>query len=269
MGTAVGAVWATRGWFGAAIDDANRWDCDLFPCLWSLWHTYRDADVILVDMAVGLPDVDHGRRECDRLAKQLLGSRHPGVYYAPIRDAIYQPSLSAAKQLNEVAGFSIQNQTWSIVPRIREVDEFLDAQPGARDRIRETRAEVCYHTFAGSQLEHPPTTSEGTAERRTILASISPGATAALDAAIATFTTPPYAPTVTDAKAIRDAFVTALTARRDSTERATLPLAPPTDERGLPMSITHPATQQQTTACRPRLALRAVQAVGDPDKEHD
>lgn len=247
MATVVGAVWAGRGWFGAAVDDDERWTCDLYPCLWSLWNRYRDADAVLIDMPIGLPSVDGERRECDRLAKQLLGERHPGVYYAPVRDAIYESSLPAAKRVNERAGYSIQNQTWSIVPRIREVDEFLDDQPGARDRIRETRAEVCYHTFADAQLTTPPTSTTGIAERRSVLATVAPEAMAALDVAVETYTTPRYAPTVTDAGAIQDAFAAALTAQRSPDRTATLPLAPPTDERDLEMAITHPVTQRQTT----------------------
>lgn len=247
MATVVGGVWAGRGWFGAAVDDDERWTCDLYPCLWSLWNAYRDAELILIDMPIGLPSVDGDRRECDRLAKQLLGDRHPGVYYAPVRDAIYEHSLPAAKRVNEQAGYSIQNQTWSLVPRIREVDEFLDVQPGARDRVRETRAEVCYHTFADAQLETAPTDADGIAERRSVLAAVAPEAMATLDVAIETFTTPRYAPTVSDAGAIQDAFVAALTARRSPDRTSTLPLAPPTDERDLVMAIVHPATDRQTT----------------------
>lgn len=246
MSTYVGVDWAAKGWFVAAVGTDDRWLCDLHPSIWSVWHAYRDAALILVDIPIGLPDPDGARRRCDEQAKALLGSRHPSVFYAPVRPAVYEHSLPAAKAINERAGYSIQNQAWSIVPRIREVDEFLDARPGARDRYRETHPEVCFQALNGAPLRESPQTDAGIDERRRILWEAAPDTVEPYRDAVETFTLPRYAPMVTDPSHILDAFVTAVSARRED-DLAILPPAPPTDARGLPMGIAYPADVRQLT----------------------
>lgn len=246
MGTYLGLDWAAKGWFGAAIED-GRWRCDLYPTIWSAWRTHRDVDRLLIDIPIGLPAPDGERRRCDKAAKELLGERHSSVFYAPVRPAVYEHHLPDAKEVNERAGYSIQNQAWSIVPRIREVDEFLEMQPGARDRCRETHPEVCYRAFNGGPLNHSPNESAGISERREIIVEEDANVEEPLADAIERFTTPRYAPMVTDASHIQDAFVAALTARRDDAALATVPRAPPTDARDLPMEIVYPTDSRQMT----------------------
>ena len=245
MATHVGVDWAGKGWFVAAHTDGT-WECDLHPSIWSVWAAYRHAQCILVDIPIGLPAPEGQRRTCDEQAKQLLGPRHPSVFYAPVRPAVYEASIIDAKTINEQAGFSIQNQAWSIVPRIREVDEFFDANPGARDRMRETHPEVCFHALNEGPLEHSPNRKEGIAERREILVDVAPAVQAPLLDAIETFTKPRYAPLVTGADHIQDAFVAAVTALRED-ELSTLPVSPVEDARGLSMEIVYPTAIKQLT----------------------
>lgn len=246
MGRYVGLDWAGKGWFGAAVVD-SRWTFDLFPTVWSAWRAHGDADRVLIDIPIGLPGRAGPRRACDEEAKRVLGSHHSSVFYTPVRPAVYATNIEAAKEINAEAGYSIQNQAWSIVPRIREMDEFLDMHPGARDRFRETHPEVCYQAMADRSLTHAPTTADGIAERRDILLAVEPNLTDPLDNAVTRFTAPRYAPLVTDASHIQDAIVAALTARRAAAGLESLPRAPPTDARGLAMEIVFPTDTQQLT----------------------
>lgn len=241
----IGVDWAGKGWVGVILRDGG-WDADLFPSLWSVWKYHSDAARILVDMPIGLPDVRGGRRACDVQAKEILGRRHRSVFYAPIREAVYETNLDAAKAVNEEAGYSIQNQAWGIVPRIREVDEFLDMNPSAQDRLRETHPEVCFRALKGEPLRHVKSTAEGVAERRAIVADELAGAGDIVDAIAATMTRPVYAPMVSGVADILDALVAAVTAQRDASGVATLPAVPPTDERGLAMEIVYPSSTVQT-----------------------
>lgn len=247
MATYVGVDWAGKGWFGAGVRADETWTCDLYPSISSVWNAHQDAEAILFDIPIGLPTSNGGRRRCDERAKQLLGPRHRSVFYTPVRPAVYESNLERAKRINEEAGYSIQNQAWGIVTRIREMDEFLDTHPGARDRCRETHPEVCYRALAGSPLESSPTDPTGHEERQSLLLDIEPGLETPLTAAIDTFTTPRFAPLVGNRSHIIDAFVAALTATRLEETGATLPESPPTDERGLPMEIVYPADVQQLT----------------------
>jgi predicted RNase H-like nuclease len=246
MAKYVGLDWASTGWFGVVLDDDGGWDTDVYPSVWSAWKYHSDADRILIDIPIGLPADD--KRQCDVAARDRLGRRASSVFYTPVRDAVYRGTLDEAKAVNEAAAdFSIQNQTWSIVPRIREVDEFLDMFPSARDRLIETHPEVCFYALNGRRpLEHSKRTREGVRRRIDLLAEEYAAAREICEGAVERYTTPSYAPSVGGADDIVDAVAAAVTARRGPDGCATLPETPPSDERGLPMRIVHPADTAQT-----------------------
>jgi predicted RNase H-like nuclease len=244
MAKHVGVGWASNGWFGVVLTGSGGWETDLFPSIWSLWKYHSDASSVFVDIPIGLPSDE--RRACDVRAREMLHRRR-GVFYAPVRGAVYQQNLEEAKAANEAAAeFSVQNHVWRLVPRIREVDEFLDMFPSARDRLIETRPEVCFHALNGrNALEASATTESGLRRRRALLADEHPAAVDIYEQAVDRYLTPTYAPTVGSASAILDALVAAVTARRSSDERLSLPEAPPTDERGLPMRVVYPSDTEQ------------------------
>ena len=119
MATHIGACWASTGWFGVVLGDDGTWEADHFPSMWSLWKYHSDAARILVDVPIGLPT--DARRACDVEAKRKLNRQGRRVPYAPVREAVYEGNLEVAKETNEAAGYSIQNQVWHRIPRIREV----------------------------------------------------------------------------------------------------------------------------------------------------
>ena len=245
MAKYVGLDWASNGWFGVILDD-SEWETELFPSLWSVWKYHSDADRILLDVPIGLPT--NARRDCDIEARRTLGRRGGSVFYTPIRDAVYRQTLAAAKAVNEAAAdFSIQNQTWSTISRIREVDEFLDMYPSARDRLVETHPEICFYALNGRRvLADSKRTAAGMRRRRELLTEEYPRADEICETAIKRYTTPSYAPSVGDAADVVDAMAAAVTARRGPDGWATLPETPPSDERGLPMRVVHPADTEQT-----------------------
>ena len=245
MAKHIGLDWAGKGWFGVILHDDGGWETDLFPSVFSLWKYHSDATNVFVDIPIGLPS--EGRRLCDRKAKERLRGDHGSVFYTPVREAVYEGNIEEAKQINERAGFSIQNQAWSIVPRIREVDEFLDTYPSARDRLVETHPELCFYALNGrTTLDAGKRTDEGIKRRRALLAAEHPEAGAIYEESVARFTEPPYAPLVSGVDDILDAFVAAVTARRAPEGVSTLPEGEPTDDRGLPMRMTYPSDTEQT-----------------------
>lgn len=245
MATYVGVDWAATGWFAVFRRD-GEWSAGFYPTIWSVWKYHSDADRILVDIPIGLPSVEQGRRRCDELAKEYLGRLHRSIFYTPVRDAVYEPNLDAAKAINEAAGYSIQNQAWAIVPRIREVDEFLDTYPGARDRIRETHPEVCFRALKGDPLRNGKRTDVGFEERLALLTNEHPELADVYEGVRETYATPEYAPRVSGRHDVLDAMVAAVTAAKDDQQLETLPDIPPTDERGLPMEIVYPSAAVQT-----------------------
>ena len=246
MAKYVGLEWASTGWFGVVLDGNDGWETGVYPSVWSAWKYHTDADRILIDAPIGLPTDE--RRACDVAARRALGPRGSSVLYTPIRDAVYRETLPEAKATNEAAAdFSIQNQAWHTVPRIREVDEFLDMFPSARDRLIETHPEVCFYALNGRRpLAASNRTSEGIRRRIDLLAEEFPPARTACRESIDRYTAPSYAPSVGGAADVVDAMAVAVTARRGPDGWSTLPEAPPADDRGLPMRIVFPADTTQT-----------------------
>ena len=231
MAKYVGLDWAGRGWLGVILDDADGWETAVFPTVWSCWKYHSDADRILVDVPIWLPG--GARRDCDVEARAKLGRRGGSVFSAPVREAVHEDTLAEAKATNEAAAdFSVQNQAWSIVPRIRAVDEFLDMYPSARDRLAETHPELCFYAFNGhTPLPEPKTTAAGVEHRTALLADEHPAAASIVEDTGTRYTSPRYAPSVRGVDDVIDALVAAITARRMPEATLTVPDAPPTGPR--------------------------------------
>lgn len=246
MGKYIGVVWASKGWLGIILCDDGTWDTDHFPTIWSLWKCHSDAARIFIDIPVGLPA--EKERACDVEAKQKLGEQGRSVFYTPLRQAVYEQNLDEAKELNEEAGYSIQNQGWGIVPRIREVDEFLDMNPGARDRLFETHPELCFYSLNGRETLPSKKTEAGIQRRTALLADEHSEAVAIYEQACDRYLTPEYASFLNAKDDILDAVVAAVAAQRPMEELKKLPEGsdPPRDQRGLPMQLFYPSDVNQT-----------------------
>jgi predicted RNase H-like nuclease len=246
MGKYIGVVWASKGWLGIILCDDGTWDTDHFPTIWSLWKCHSDAARIFIDIPVGLPA--EKERACDVEAKQKLGEQGRSVFYTPLRQAVYEQNLDDAKELNEEAGYSIQNQGWGIVPRIREVDEFLDMNPGARDRLFETHPELCFYSLNGRETLPSKKTEAGIQRRTALLADEHSEAVAIYEQACDRYLTPEYASFLNAKDDILDAVVAAVAAQRPMEELKKLPEGsdPPRDQRGLPMQLFYPSDVNQT-----------------------
>lgn len=248
MGKYLGVDWASKGWFGAILRDDGVHETDLFPSVWNLWREHHDAQRVCTTIPTGLPTNE--RRACDRAAKDCLQEVNRRVFYTPTRIAIEQRNLEDAKVVNEqAAGYSIQNQAWSIVPRIREVDTFLQATPEARDVVVETHPEVCFYGLQGRRpVLEPKDTDDGIQARLELLSGDLPNVQTIYNDAIEAFLQPEYAPLVSGPDDIVDALAAAVTAKRDAARCATLPEgAVPADDNGLPMQIVYPDEARQTT----------------------
>lgn len=191
------------------------------------------ADVILVDMPIGLPD-DDGNRDCDTAARRLLGRRASSVFPAPCRAALAAATYEEACALNEQqTGRRLSRQCWNIVPKIREVDRLLLAGGRARGRVRESHPEVCFAALNGGRpMAAAKRTADGYQERLAVLRAKWPSAPRAAEAALAA-----YRRGDVGRDDILDAMVLAVTASLPAARRETIPARPRKDDKGLPMSM--------------------------------
>lgn len=249
MAKYVGLDWAGKGWFGVVLrddrdDGEEEYETEVFPTILSVWHKHRNAERIFIDIPIGLPE--DCPRECDvEAADELSPDRRSSVFPTPCRDAIYATTLEEAKELNEdTLDASLSNQTWAIMPRIREVDEFLVEVPDAREKVKEVHPEICFWAFGGEQaMADGKKTEQGQEERLNALNGVDSRADdiyeEARDKHICT--PPAHARTLSkNAKDdILDALAAALTAQGNDDQLATIPDDPPEDARGLPMEMVY------------------------------
>lgn len=238
----VGVDWAGNGWV-CATKDEEGWSAELYPSMLSVWRHHHDAESILVDIPIGLPAT--GRRSCDEAARAVLGrGRQGSVFWTPCRAAVYTQEYEAAKAENrDRTGNSISSQAWGIIPRIQEVDEFLQEIEPARGVVRESHPEVCFAKLRGGKgLSDSKTTDAGIDARLDILDEYGEVSTVyhqLVDEHIDDV--PPFARRIgtNNRDDLLDAMALAITGVVGGDDLSMLPDDPPTDETGLRMEIVY------------------------------
>ena len=140
-GLYIGTDGCRGGWI-ACILDHGEIRIERYDSVEALIQAYPEFDAFLIDMAVGLrTSVDQLRP--DDLARKELGTRSFSVFPIPCRQAVYADTEEEMKQTNIGAlGKSLAKQTINIIPKIRELDEFLAGHPEYKNRILESHPEV-------------------------------------------------------------------------------------------------------------------------------
>lgn len=196
-----------------------------------LWTRYEEtAARIAIDVPIGLGSTTAPRPN-ERAARKLLGERRGAIVPAPVREAARKQRYRTAARVHErKTGHELPEAAFESAGRIAAVDEFLDAIDEARPAFVEAHPELCYLAFAGEPMADPPDVAGGYAERMRALAEFDRDA-------------PPTVQSVAEATAghripipaVVDAVALGLTVRPGPGELRTLPVDPPTDERGLGM----------------------------------
>lgn len=232
--TFVGVDWSGDCWLAVGFDTDGYDHTQLFEEVGELWQHYEErAARVLIDIPIGLIESGESTRECDRLARSVLGPRSRSVFTPPVREATRKRRYPAAKRVNErKTDSSISKQAFAISDQIAAVDDLLRNVPEARTSIRESHPELCFRAFAGETLNHSKRKAGGYAERMRTLASHDPDA-------------PPIVQAVAESTGgakvsvddVLDAVVLAYTASPGDAPLRSLPPEPPTDPKGLPMEI--------------------------------
>jgi predicted RNase H-like nuclease len=223
---AVGIDGCRAGWVAASWDSDGTLCftvCPDFSAVLSIWPGER----IAIDIPIGLPDT--GSRDCDSLARALLGPRRNSVFPAPLRcmlTAATHAQACAAGRAVHGKGLSIE--AFNILGKIREVDYLMT--PDLRGRVVEMHPELGFWALNGRcPLPVSKKSIEGRERRLALLRPRFP----AIEERVTQFRAPGVA--MDD---LLDACAALLTARRlvaGDAER--LPASPPVDSHGLRMEI--------------------------------
>lgn len=231
----IGVDGCSAGWIAVQFDEGGYEGSGLYEDIEELWVVHGDmAEVVLIDVPIGLRENSNAKRPCDDSARgKLSPKRHSSVFPVPVRVAVHEGSYEDAKETQEDrTDGSLSVQLWGIADKIAELDTFLrETEPEAVGTIREAHPEICFWALNGeSATEYSKTGQPAAAfwERIGILETI--------DGTIVDNVRD--AATDLDAKVgnddVIDAFVLALTASPKTGPLRTLPDKWPDDDPGDP-----------------------------------
>ena len=233
---AVGIDGCKAGWVCIAIDDTGAWEAQVLPDISSVWGMFSDRPLLLIDVPIGLVEKGEDGRPCDGAARKVLGSRASSVFSPPARSSLTAPSREVASENNyRLTGKHITVQTWGIVPKIREVDDFLRANPQALAKIREVHPEVLFWGLNGGlAMRNSKKKKAGSKERLEVLESFFPQTRKVCEHCTTTYLRTELA--LDDAI---DALVAALAGAIGGETLRTLPATPTRDPKGIPMEMAY------------------------------
>ncbi|MEZ8224566.1 DUF429 domain-containing protein [Vibrio splendidus] len=169
----IGIDGCKAGWIAWIVSDNQT---PVFKVVKALDELVSDliGSTALIDMPIGFSDAKTPDRLCDKAARRFLTSkRGSSVFPVPCREAVYQTDYIAGCNANvEQLGKKFSKQTWGIVPKIRELDELMNAHSNLS--IRESHPEVVFAALKGEPLAFSKRTQEGKEERLSILQQLSP-----------------------------------------------------------------------------------------------
>lgn len=222
------------GWFFVGIDRDHNYQFGVLEEFADVNLFTNQARLILVDIPIGLISSGNPRRLCDVEARKRIQPRGSSVFPAPTRIALVKQSYREGSEANYLAvGRRLSVQTWAIVPKIREVDHFLQTE-NAHGKIREMHPEVAFWALNGQRpLKHGKKKAHGAEERLEVLSGTFPSAENCYQDALNTYKRKDVA-----ADDILDAMVGAVTAMHFPKIK-TLPESPIVDETGLPMEMVY------------------------------
>ena len=222
------------GWLYVAIDGSGDFRFEAVRRFGQAIEALGNADLVLVDIPIGLPGKGQRARNCDVEARRAISPRGSTLFPAPARAATVASSYEEACAANRrELGVGLSRQCWGIVPKIREVDRFM-RRPVSRPPVREMHPEVAFWSLNGNRpLLESKKSVAGLGARLAILADYFEGAEDCFAACESAFRRRDVArDDIVDAMA---GAVTALQAPRLST----FPARPELDSAGLAMEIVY------------------------------
>ena len=124
---------------------------------------------VTIDVPIGIPYMVRFRR-CDEEARDRLGPRRGAVFMPPGRYLLEASNHYEVRQLVEERRQEVPTtrgmsaQAFGILPKIREVDEFVRGRTDSQEWLFEVHPELCFRAWAGRDLP-PKRSAAGTLER--------------------------------------------------------------------------------------------------------
>lgn len=167
-GHCIGIDGCKEGWVVAYLD-GSKLCVERYKDIHEIFKVHAHAEEILIDMVVGLPE-SIGDIRPDSFARRILVGKSMAILAVPCRQAVYEEDEEEMIRLNKsILDKGLGRQTIAIMPKMREVDEFLVSKPSYIHRIKESHPEVCFSRLKGVTVMSNKSKQDGQEERVEIL----------------------------------------------------------------------------------------------------
>ena len=102
-------------------------------------------------MPIGFVDVPRPPRACEVEARKLLPRKASSVFPTPCRPVLACTTHAEANATSRKLGIGINQQTFHLFPKMREVDELLCARPKLKRVVYEAHPELAFARMNGGR----------------------------------------------------------------------------------------------------------------------
>ena len=128
----------------------------------------KDFNLVLVDIPIGLDiDLKKGGRIVDKLARKELLTNKSSIFNAPSRLVLEAKNYEEANKINKNKGMGLSKQSWNLVKKIKEVDEFI--RNSNKTIIFESHPEIIFQAMKRDKVSTKKKNDEGIIERTNLL----------------------------------------------------------------------------------------------------
>ena len=128
----------------------------------------KDFNLVLVDIPIGLDiDLKKGGRIVDKLARKELLTNKSSIFNAPSRLVLKAKNYEEANKINKNKGMGLSKQSWNLVKKIKEVDDFI--RNSNKTIIFESHPEIIFQVMKRDKVSTKKKNDEGIIERRNLL----------------------------------------------------------------------------------------------------
>ena len=128
----------------------------------------KNFNLVLVDIPIGLDiDLKKGGRIVDKLARKELLTNKSSIFNAPSRLVLEAKNYEEANKINKNKGMGLSKQSWNLVKKIKEVDDFI--RNSNKTIIFESHPEIIFQVMKRDKVSTKKKNEEGIIERRNLL----------------------------------------------------------------------------------------------------
>jgi predicted RNase H-like nuclease len=117
----------------------------------TLAEACEGLSILAVDMPIGLTDTPRPGRQCEGQARDLLPGKASSVFPTPCRPALACTTHAAANAVSRRLGMGLNQQTFHLFPKLREVDGLLRTRPRLKRIVYEAHPELAFARMNGGK----------------------------------------------------------------------------------------------------------------------